>query len=198
MVNLQEYMMMLPPEMQSAVDNFYNPTQQSSQGGLPGLAGRLFPGAGYNAMDVNATYNPNNPYANINPYRYAGMDPKEGPGDRLLADLIRAQTRDYQTRFAPIENMLAASITRTGTTFLPQDLERTRSAITGAAQNVQGMSDRAANRLGVQGAQMDQNNTTSTLVGGLNETRARDSDRRLQLLTGGLSGITQSARNIGQ
>lgn len=200
--------MMLPPEMQQAVGNFYQApaapqyTTQNMPGGkvrqiLGGLGGGNGMGAG-SAPPNAMSYNPSNPYSGINPYRYSYMDPKEGPGDRLLADLIRAQTRDYQTRFAPIENMLAASITRTGTAFLPEDLERTRSSITGAAQNVQGMSNRAANRLGVQGAQMDQNNTTSTLVGGLNETRARDSDRRLQLLTGGLSGITQSARNIGQ
>lgn len=205
MVNLQEYMMMLPPEMQQAVGNFYQAPaapQYTTQNMPGGQVRRILSGDGgngYGPGPANAmSYNPSNPYSGINPYAYSYMDPKEGPGDRLLADLIRAQTRDYQTRFAPIENMLAASITRTGTAFLPQDLERTRSSITGAAQNVQGMSDRAANRLGVQGAQMDQNNTTSTLVGGLNETRARDSDRRLQLLTGGLSGITQSARNIGQ
>lgn len=197
-MDFSQYLAALPPEMQSAVDNFYNPAQQSPQGGLPGFVGAMFPGMGYNAMDVNGTYNPNNPYASINPYRYAGMDVKEGPGDRLLADLIRAQTRDYNARFAPIENMLAASITRTGTTFLPQELERTREAFTGAAQNVQGMSNRAADRLGVQGAQMSQNSATSALVGGLNETRQRDSDRRLELLTGGLSGLTQAARNIGQ
>jgi hypothetical protein len=202
-VNLQEYMMMLPPEMQQAVGNFYQApaAPQYTTVNMPGGIRRLVDavGGGVGGGPANAmSYNPSNPYSGINPYAYSYMDPKEGPGDRLLADLIRAQTRDYQTRFAPIENMLAASITRTGTTFLPQDLERTRGAITGAAQNVQGMSNRAANRLGVQGAQMDQNNTTSTLVGGLNETRARDSDRRLQLLTGGLSGITQSARNIGQ
>lgn len=205
MVNLQEYMMMLPPEMQQAVGNFYQAPaapQYTTQNMPGGQVRRILSGDGgngYGPGPANAmSYNPSNPYSGINPYAYSYMDPKEGPGDRLLADLIRAQTRDYQTRFAPIENMLAASITRTGTAFLPQDLERTRSSITGAAQNVQGMSNRAANRLGVQGAQMDQNNTTSTLVGGLNETRARDSDRRLQLLTGGLSGITQSARNIGQ
>ena len=193
--------------MQEAVGSFYQApaAPQYTTVNMPGgqaqrvVNGVVGGGGGMGAGPANAmSYNPSNPYSGINPYAYSYMDPKEGPGDRLLADLIRAQTRDYQTRFAPIENMLAASITRTGTAFLPQDLERTRSSITGAAQNVQGMSDRAANRLGVQGAQMDQNNTTSTLVGGLNETRMRDQDRRLQLMTGGLSGITQAARNVGQ
>ena len=125
------------------------------------------------------------------------MDPRDAPGDRLLADLIRAQTDDYLTRFAPFEDRLAGMITRTGTTNLAGDLERTTNAITGAAENVQGTINRDAQRLGIASSQMDPNSTTSTLVGGLNETRARDSDRRLQLLTGGLSGITQRVRNIG-
>lgn len=181
---MDSYLAMLNPQMQQQVGSFY------------GFGG--YDSSGINPYGSGGAYNPNNPYANINPYRYAGMDVKEGPGDRLLADLIRAQTQDYNQRFAPIENMLAGSITRTGTTFLPQELERTREAFTGAAQNVQGMSNRAADRLGVQGAQMSQNSATSALVGGLNETRQRDSDRRLQLLTGGLSGLTQAARNIGQ
>lgn len=171
-MTLDAYMMMLNPQMQQQVGSFFG------YGGLGGGTG-------------------GNPYANINPYRYSGMNPKDQPGDQLLADLIRAQTQDYYNRFVPIENQLAASITSTGTTYLPADLERTENAILGSATNVQGMANRSANRLGVRGAQLDGNATTSALVGGLNETRQRDSDRRLQLLTGGLSGITQSARNIG-
>ena len=176
MANMDNYMAMLNPEMAAQVGSFY---------GYGGYGGYGFGGSA------------SNPYANINPYRYSGMNPKDSPGDQLLADLIRASTRDFQTRYAPIEDMLANSITRTGTTYLEGDLERTNDAILGAARNVQGMTDRSANRLGINSAQIDPNSTTSTLVGGLNETRQRDSDRRLQLLTGGLSGITQNARNIG-
>lgn len=190
MVNIEEYMMMLPPEIGQQVGSFYGRGRGRGRNtSMPGQA------SGYG--NQIGSYNPNNPYANINPYRYSGMDSRESPGDQLLADLIRAQTRDYQTRYAPIENRLAGAITRTGTTFLPEELERTRGSILGAAENVQGMANRSANRLGVRGAEMEQNDTTSTLVGGLNETRMRDQDRRLQLLTGGLSGITQSVRNIG-
>lgn len=176
------YMAMLNPEMQMQVGSFYG-----------GRNGRFGGGGTYPYGGASGS----NPYANINPYQYSGMNPKDSPGDQLLADLIRAQTQDYNTRFAPIENMLAGSITRTGTTFLEGDLERTRGAVMGAAQNVQGMANRSATRLGVNPAQIDTNSTTSALVGGLNETRMRDSDRRLQLLTGGLSGITQNVRNIG-
>ena len=80
------------------------------------------------------------------------MNPKDAPGDKLFADIIRAQTTDYETRFAPFEDALAGMITRTGTTNLAGDLERTRGAITGAAQNVQGMANRSAERLGIAGA----------------------------------------------
>ena len=190
-------MAMLNPEMQQQVSSFYgNRGSVQRANAMRGNGG--FGGGGYGGPQYyGGMASGSNPYANINPYRYSGMNPKESPGDKLLADLIRAQTQDYQTRFAPIENMLASSITRTGTTFLEGDLERTRGAVMGASQNVQGMANRSAERLGVTGTQMDPNSTTSTLVGGLNETRMRDSDRRLQLLTGGLSGITQNVRNIG-
>lgn len=187
--------MSLPPEMQQQVGQFYGspmPNGGGMQAGpMRGMGGGYFQNYGSN-------YNPSNPYSNINPYRYAGLDNKENPGDKLLADLIRAQTRDYQTRFAPVENMLASSITRTGTTFLPQELERTRSSITGASQSVQGTMNRDAQRMGIAPQQMDQNSVTASMVGGLNQTRTRDEDRRLQLLTGGLSGITQGARNVGR
>ena len=177
-MNMDSYLAMLNPQMQQQVGSFYGYGGFTNYGGYGG--------------------SPGNPYAAIDPYRYSGMNPKDSPGDQLLADLIRAQTRDYNTRFAPIENMLAGSITRTGTTYLQGDLERTQNAVLGASQNVQGMTNRSAERLGVNGAQLNQNATTSTLVGGMNETRMRDADRRLELLTGGLSGITQGARNIGR
>ena len=195
-MDFSQYLMSLPPEMQQAVGQFYG-SPMPSGGGMQAGPRRGMGGGSY-FQNYGSTYNPSNPYANINPYRYAGLDNKENPGDKLLADLIRAQTRDYQTRFAPVENMLASSITRTGTAFLPQELERTRSSITGAAQSVQGTMNRDAQRMGIAPQQMDQNSVTASMVGGLNQTRTRDEDRRLELLTGGLSGITQGARNVGR
>jgi hypothetical protein len=141
-----------------------------------------------------------NPYSNINPNRYAYMAKKDMPGDKLYADLIRAQTRDYNQRFAPIENFMAGQITATGTKSLGADLDRTRSNMGSAVTNVQGQQNRDMARMGLQGNSNVANSTTAVggLVGGLNDTRLRDADRRQSILSGSLSGISQKARSTGQ
>ena len=96
----------------SQVQDFFFPNPDATYRGVPSYSGGM-----------------GNPYAGINPYQYSYMDPKENPGDKLFADLIRAQTQDYLTRFAPIENFLASEITATGTKALAGDLQRTRDAI---------------------------------------------------------------------
>lgn len=149
---------------------------------------------------INYSASSANPYASVNPYQYSYMRPEDMPGDQLYADLIRAQTADYMNRFAPIENFLANEITATGTRALAGDLERTRGAIMGAGMNVQGQADRGMERYGLANNAdiANSNSQVSALVGGLNDTRLRDIDRRQMLLTGGLGGITQRARNVGQ
>jgi hypothetical protein len=54
-------------------------------------------------------------------------------------------------------------------------------------------------RFGLSNAPSNSNNMSSvgTLVGGLNSTRAADSDRRTELLTGTIGGITQRAAATG-
>ena len=162
-------------ETAMAVQGFYNPYGSSSYG----------------------NYNPNNPYASINPAAYRGWNQRDAPGDRLYADLIRAQTRDYLNRFAPIEDQLAATITDTGTTFIDQDLERTRGAVLGSAQNIEAQQNRAMGRYGLYGDSniANSNATVSALVGGINDTYLRDQDRRAALLTGGLGQLSQKARS---
>ena len=147
----------------------------------------------YGTEDYNA-------YSNINPNKYAGMSTKDNPGDRLYADLIRAQTSDYNQRFAPVENFMAGQITATGTKSLAGDLANTRSNMGSAVTNVQGQQNRDMGRMGLQGSSNVANSTTAVggLVGGLNDTRLRDSDRRQSLLSGSLSGISQKARSTGQ
>jgi len=162
------------------VQDFYFPNPDAAYRGVPTYAGGM-----------------GNPYGGINPYRYSGMNPKENPGDKLFADLIRAQTQDYLTRFAPIENFLASEITATGTKALAGDLQRTREAIDTSSANVQGTMNRDAARYGVDAQQLDQNTMTSALVGGLNATRMRDADRRLAMLSG-MGGITSKAQQVGR
>ena len=148
----------------------------------------------------NAPYDRNNPYANLNPYGYSGMSAEDNPGDKLYAQLTRMQLQDYQQRFAPVEDFLAGQITATGTGQLEADLERTRGAVIEGSDNVRGQSNRFRERYGLSAAPRsigDANATASAMVGGLNMTRARDSDRQQALLTGGLGAIGQQARNAG-
>lgn len=118
-------------------------------------------------------------------------------GQNLFADVIRRQTEDYMKRFAPIEGALADSITSTGTTFLGQDLERTRAGITGGIANAESQFSRMRSRYGATeraSEDLSQENM-SALVGGLNDTRVRDSDRRLAVLGGGLGDLSIKARD---
>ena len=154
------------------------------------------------SQQVDAFYGTQNynAYSNINPNAYAGMSTRHNPGDKLYADLIRAQTQDYNQRFAPVENFMAGQITATGTKSLAGDLAKTRSNMGSAVTNVQGQQNRDMGRMGLQGSSNVANSTTAVggLVGGLNDTRLRDSDRRQSLLSGSLSGISQKARSTGQ
>lgn len=168
-MDFEAYMALLNPEVASQVGGFY---------------GFDYGGGG------------GNPYANINPNRYNHLGRTKNPGDKLFADLIRAQTRDYQQRFAPVERELVDMITPTGTTALEGDLDRTRQAVMAAGMNVQGQQNRSMERLGIYGdsAIGNGNDTVGALVGGLNDTRMRDADRRNQVLYGVGSGVAQRAR----
>lgn len=164
------------------IEDFYFPSDDPANRGVPEYTGSSA-----------------NVYAGLNPNAYSNSKPEDLGGDKLYADLIRAQTRDYMTRYAPVENFLASEITNTGTKALAGDMQRTREAVIGASGNVQGQLSRGMERYGLTRTPSSQNNmnTVSTLVGGLNATRAADSDRRTQLLTGSLSGISQKAAATG-
>ena len=172
----------------------------------PGFLGRLNPDTRraveefYGGDPYFMGGDPDNPYGNINPYAYSNYSAEDNPGDKLYADLIRAQLDDYLTRFSPVEEYLAGEITATGTGQLEADLERTRDAVLTARENVTGQQARARGRYGltaIPASARRANQTVSTLVGGLNTTRQRDADRQEALLTGGLGSIGEKARNIG-
>tara|TARA_B100000519_G_scaffold57264_1_gene47810 strand:+ start:202 stop:687 length:486 start_codon:yes stop_codon:yes gene_type:complete len=139
-----------------------------------------------------------NPYLAIDPLAYRGISAKEYPGDMLYADVIAAQTQDYLTRFAPIERELAATITPTGTTYIDDDLARTRAAFSGASAGMQGTLERRNSRLGINptGIQGFQNEAVGALVGGINATYQRDQDRRNALLSGGLGDVGRQLRQV--
>ena len=183
----------LGPEAQAAVSSFYfgddgvptfgaqqSSAQQSSAAPRgPGGRGRDF------GTDPS--------FDSINPSSYLSDD-KEG-ASRLFADIIRAQTQDYLTRFAPIEDFLAGSITEKGTTFLEGDMARTREAIAGGAQSARDQYTRRFERYGISGRQLDNNLAeASAMVGGMNDARDRDVDRKIALLGGGLGSIGMKTR----
>jgi hypothetical protein len=177
MASWDDYLSSLPPEVAEQVMQFY-------QGN---------PGYGQYTGQYGQS---SNPYANINVSAYDHLNAKRNPGDKLYADLVRAQTQDYLQRFAPIENMLAASITPTGTTYIDQDLANTRSAFTGATENVRGQIGRQNQRFGLVNElpQGFENQAVGALVGGINDTYTRDQDRRQALLVGGLGPVAQNVR----
>ena len=193
--------MALPPQAQAASMGYQGPNP-FQQGPTDGVFGRLMSEVnGSNPFNPNRSYgSSSNPYANINPNRYNNLDRDENPGDKLYADLIRAQTEDYNQRFAPLERFMADQITATGTKSLAGDLMRTRQNIGTAVGTAQGQSNRDMARMGLQNTGNIANSTSAVggLVGGLNDTRLRDADRRQSILSGSLSGISQKARSTGQ
>jgi len=188
----------LGPDARDAVSQFYFgddgvPTYGDNVPDPTPVVGVQRDGDGIAGILTARGYDNTNAYQNINPNAYLDDD-KEG-ASRLFADIIRAQTQDYLTRFAPIEDYLAGTITRTGTTFLEGDMERTREAVMGGAQSARDQYTRQFERYGVMGKQLDNTNaTTSALVGGMNDTRDRDVDRKIALLGGGLGSIGMKSR----
>lgn len=189
---------MLGPDARQEVSQFYFgedgvPTYGDIAPDVTPAIGIQSGGDGIMGFFKGQGYNDTNNYQNINPSAYMDDD-KEG-ASRLFADIIRAQTQDYLTRFAPIEDYLAGTITQTGTTFLEGDMERTREAIMGGAQSAQDQYTRQFERYGVAGRQLDNTNaTTSALVGGMNDARDRDVDRKIAILGGGLGSIGMKSR----
>lgn len=167
MNEFENYLNRLGPENAQAVGDFY----------------------GYNSQSQS------NPYSMLG-YKTYTTDPRGYPGDEMFADITRAQTADYRNRFVPVEDFLAGQITPTGTQSLQGDLDRTRSSIIGAGANVAGQQNRSMERFGVTNnmGTANQNSTVGALVGGLNDTRMRDQDRRSSILTGTGGSLAQKAR----
>jgi len=66
----------------------------------------------------------------------------------------------------------------------------------GGGLAAQGQYSRNLERFGVMGKQLDNSMATaSAMVGGLNDTRDRDQDRKIALLGGGLGSIAPKIRS---
>lgn len=114
--------------------------------------------------------------------------------EETRAGIIRALERDFQSRFAPIENVLVDETTNKGAG-LNQDLARTRRSVTNAAANSAGQRRRQMGRFGIaRRADPDEKTgTVSNAVAGARDTRLRVEDRRMGLL-GGSSNIAAAGR----
>ena len=146
------------------------------------------------AINPNYDYIGGNSYSSVDPQSYLA-DKKNGASE-LFADIISAQTDDYLNRFAPVEDFLANTITSTGTTFLEGDMQRTKQAIRGGANSARGQYQRNLSRFGIQGGGLNNSmETVGAMVGGLNDTRDRDVDRKTALLGGGLGAIAPKIRS---
>ena len=66
----------------------------------------------------------------------------------------------------------------------------------GGARSAQGQYSRNLSRFGVQGGVLDNSmDTVGAMVGGLNDTRDRDADRKIAILGGGLGSIAPKIRS---
>jgi hypothetical protein len=125
-----------------------------------------------------------NAYAGIDASTYLS-DKKKGASN-LNAAITRAQYDDYERRFMPIEDMAVGLLKGRNTADLPFDLARTQQSIAGAAENFQGQQERSQSRYGLK-SKMGVTNTVDlagAMVGGLNQTKLADEDRRMGLLAG--------------
>lgn len=120
----------------------------------------------------------------INPGSYQGDD----QASRTAAAIARAQYEDYKNRFVPIRNMLVEEATTGYQDQLDASMNRTRSAVSGAYDRAEGMQRRRLERYGVNAPGADfSRDETSSMVGGLNVTRQRSKERKMNLAYGGMN-----------
>ena len=107
---------------------------------------------------------------------------------RTAAAIARATYEDYKRRFVPIRNMLVDEVTTNYQDTLDASLDRTRSAVTSGFDRAEGMQRRRLERYGVNTPGADFSRArTSSLVGGLNTTRQRSRERKMNLAYGGMN-----------
>ena len=120
----------------------------------------------------------------INPNMYRGDE----QASRTAAAIARAQYEDYKRRFVPIRNMLISEVTTNYEDMLNQEMDRTRSAVSSGFDRAEGAQRRRLERYGVNSPGTNFNQAeTSSMVGGLNLTRQRSKERKMDLAFGGMN-----------
>ena len=120
----------------------------------------------------------------INSSMYSGDE----QASRTAAAIARAQYEDYKRRFIPIRNMLVSEVTTNYDDMLDQEMGRTRSAVTSGFDRAEGSQRRRLERYGVNSPGTNFNQAeTSSMVGGLNLTRQRSKERKMNLAFGGMN-----------
>lgn len=143
-------------------------------------------GFGYDPM----SYNSGSLY--VNPFRSGDQSAQE-----TLADLYEAEFQDYLNRFFPVEQDLIEQMTTGFEGLQQEEIGRAQAAVARQYANVRGQEARRQAGYGLQlrpETQGDyQRSETSALVAARNFARMRAGERRMQILSGGLGGMSQKA-----
>ena len=143
-------------------------------------------GFGYDPM----SYNSRSLY--VNPYRQGDQSAQD-----MMADLYEAEFQDYLNRFFPVEKDLIAQMTTGFEDLQQEEIGRAQAAVARQYANVRGQEQRRQAGYGLQlrpETQGDyQRSETSALVAARNFARMRAGERRMQILSGGLGGMSQKA-----
>jgi hypothetical protein len=141
---------------------------------------------GYDPM----SYNSGSLY--VNPYRQGDQSAQD-----MMADLYESEFQDYLNRFFPVEKDLIAQMTTGFEDLQQEEIGRAQAAVARQYANVRGQEQRRQAGYGLQlrpETQGDyQRSETSALVAARNFARMRAGERRMQILSGGLGGMSQKA-----
>ena len=149
----------------------------------------------YNVPDRGFGYDPTRYDSGslyVNPYRQGDQSAQD-----MMADLYEAEFQDYLNRFFPVEQDLIAQMTTGFEDLQQEEIGRAQAAVAKQYANVRGQETRRQAGYGLQlrpETQGDyQRSETSALVAARNFARMRAGERRMQILSGGLGGMSQKA-----
>lgn len=123
----------------------------------------------------------------VNPFRSGDQSAQD-----TLADLYEAEFQDYLNRFFPVEQDLIEQMTTGFGALQQEEISRAQGAVATQFANARGQNRRRMAGYGVP-LRQDMNNEmdmteTSSLVAARNFARERAEQRRLEIISGGMSG----------